>query len=400
MNKILKSLLRKKRRKESWFKYSMSVLHLWLGLLSSVVIFIVCITGSIYTFKNKIIDIYNYDKVYVSAENKPFLALDSIQAIFKEKELNISHVNLPYQANKSIIVSYESFDSLKAGSYYVNPYSGKILGSGDYSLNNFFTIILSLHRSLLIKNIGRDIVGVSILIFAFMLLSGFVLWLPKKWKQLKNALKIKWNAKFKKINNDIHVVFGFYFLIPLIFIGITGLYVSYPWVKSGLIVAMGGNPVLTANADEDTTKELSDNFARLLAEMLEKENEKESMKGEPEISLDSILNLANKELNYKAITSISLPNSEEPRYVVKKINRENWLRALLPDVISFDKKGNLKTVDLFKNKPLHKQFIEISLPLHTGEIMGWPSLIFYFIATIIGWLLPVTGFIIWWKKNL
>ncbi|MBL4560201.1 MAG: PepSY domain-containing protein [Labilibaculum sp.] len=400
MNKILKSLLRKKRRKESWFKYSMSVLHLWLGLLSSVVIFIVCITGSIYTFKNKIIDFYNYDKVYVSAENKPFLALDSIQAIFKEKELNISHVNLPYQANKSIIVSYESFDSLKAGSYYVNPYSGKILGSGDYSLNNFFSIILSLHRSLLIKNIGRDIVGVSILIFAFMLLSGFVLWLPKKWKQLKNVLNVKWKAKFKKINNDIHVVFGFYFLIPLIFISITGLYVSYPWVKSGLIVAMGGNPVLTANADEDTTKELSDNFARLLAEMLEKENEKESMKGEPEISLDSILNLANKELNYKAITSISLPNSEEPRYVVKKINRENWLRALLPDVISFDKKGNLKSVDLFKNKPLHKQFVEISLPLHTGEIMGWPSLIFYFIATIIGWLLPVTGFIIWWKKNL
>lgn len=400
MNKILKSLLRKKRRKESWFKYSMSVLHLWLGLLSSVVIFIVCITGSIYTFKNKIIDFYNYDKVYVSAENKPFLALDSIQAIFKEKELNISHVNLPYQANKSIIVSYESFDSLKAGSYYVNPYSGKILGSGDYSLNNFFSIILSLHRSLLIKNIGRDIVAISILIFAFMLLSGFVLWLPKKWKQLKNVLNVKWKAKFKKINNDIHVVFGFYFLIPLIFISITGLYVSYPWVKSGLIVAMGGNPVLTANADEDTTKELSDNFARLLAEMLEKENEKESMKGEPEISLDSILNLANKELNYKAITSISLPNSEEPRYVVKKINRENWLRALLPDVISFDKKGNLKSVDLFKNKPLHKQFVEISLPLHTGEIMGWPSLIFYFIATIIGWLLPVTGFIIWWKKNL
>jgi uncharacterized iron-regulated membrane protein len=398
MNKILKSLLRKKRRKESWFKYSMSVLHLWLGLLSSVVIFIVCITGSIYTFKNKIIDAYNYDKVYVYAENKPFLALDSIQAIFKEKELKINHLTLPNQANKSIIVSYESFDSLKAGSYYVNPYSGKILGSGDYSSNNFFSIVLSLHRSLLIKNIGRDIVGVSILIFAFMLLSGFVLWLPKKWKQLKNVLKIKWKAKFKKINNDIHIVFGFYFLIPLIFISITGLYVSYPWVKSGLIVAMGGNPVLTANADEDTTKELSDNFARLLAEMLEKENEKESMKGEPEISLDSILNLANKELNYKAITSISLPNSEEPRYVVKKINRENWLRALLPDVISFDKKGNFKTVDLFKNKPLHKQFVEISLPLHTGEIMGWPSLIFYFIATIIGWLLPVTGFIIWWKK--
>ena len=134
--------------------------------------------------------------------------------------------------------------------------------------------------------------------------------------------------------------------------------------------------------------------------MIEKEDEKITLKNEPLISLDSILNLADKNLNYKAITSISLPNDEEPRYIVKKINRENWLKALLPDIISFDKKGHLKSVDLFKDKPLNKQFVEISLPLHTGEIMGWPSLIFYFIATIIGCSLPITGFIIWWKKGV
>ena len=398
MRKILKSFLRKKRKKESWFKYIMSVLHLWLGLLSSIVVFVVCITGSLYTFKSKIIDAYNYDKVYIPSQNKPFLALDSIQQIFKEKNLKITHLSLSGESNKSISVSYESINKLQVGTYYVNPYSGKILGTGDYSLENFFGIILNLHRSLLINNIGKDIVGISILIFVFMLFSGFILWLPKQWKQLKNGLRLKWRAKFKRVNYDLHNVFGFYFLIPLLFIAITGLYVSYPWVKSSLIVVMGGTPVLSENSSENNTKELSDNFSKLLDEMMEKENEKITLKNEPLISLDSLVVLTDKKLNYKAITLIALPNNDEPRYIVKKINRENWLKALLPDIISFDKKGNLKTVSLFKDKPLNKQFVEISLPLHTGEIMGWPSLIFYFITTIIGCSLPITGFLIWWGK--
>ncbi|AOW20120.1 PepSY-associated TM helix domain-containing protein [Urechidicola croceus] len=396
--RLLNALLRKKRKKESWLKYIMSVLHLWLGLLSSIVIFIVCITGSIYTFKNKIIDAYNYDKVYVSEEDKPFLSLDKIRYIFKNKNLEITQITIPDTPNKSLHVSYKNLKTKNSGSYYVNPYSGKIIGSGDYSLENFFSIVLSLHRSLLIDNVGKQIVGVSILIFVFMLFSGLILWWPNKLKQIKQGLKVKWKAKFRRVNYDLHNVFGFYFLLPLLFISITGLYVSYPWVKSAIIVSLGGTPVLTAQASEETKAELSNAFNDILKEMVEKENEKSTLKEVKPVSIDSIIHLADMKLNYIGITTVKMPNEKDPRFTIKKINRENWLKALLPDIISFNKKGEIKRVELFKNKPLSKQFIEISLPLHTGEIMGWPSLIFYFIATLIGCSLPITGFLIWWGK--
>lgn len=396
---IAKSLLRSKRKKESWLKYIMSVLHLWLGLLSSIVIIIVCLTGSIYTFKNQIIDAYNHDKVYITPQYKPYRSLDSIQNSLKNRGLELTHITIPDSPKKSLKIVYDNGEKDILGSYYVNPYSGEILGTGDHSLERFFSVVLNLHKSLLLSGLGKQIVGASILIFVFMLFSGFILWLPKKWKQLKNGLKIKWNARFYRLNYDLHNVLGFYFMLLLFLISITGLYVSYPWVKSGLIVALGGNPVLTANADEATKEALSNDFQSLLEEMMEKENENSTLQDAKPASLDSIYKLSNEKLPYESITVIALPSKENSRFLVKKINRENWLKALLPDELSFSKTGELKKVNLFKDKPLNKQFVEISLPLHTGEILGWPSLIFYFLTTLVGTSLPITGFIIWWKKK-
>lgn len=377
----------------------MSVSHLWLGLLSSLVITTVCLTGSIYTFKDKIIDVYNYNKVYVSKQATPRLSCDSISSILYSKGYEITSITIPSAPDKSYKVGYSTLASNKLGNFYINPYSGVILGTGDYSLDGFFDIILNLHRSLLISGIGKDIVGISILMFVFMLISGLVLWWPKKWKALKNSLKIKWKARFYRLNYDLHNTLGFYSFLVLLFIAITGLYVSYGWVKSGLIVAMGGQPVLTKETSKEAQEEITSSFDDMLKEMLAVEAEKENRKNTAQVSLNKIIQLTNQKLPYSAITFIALPTEKTPYFIVKKINRENWLGALLPDIIQFNTKGELKKLELFSDKPLNKQFVAISLPLHTGEILGWPSLILYFIVSLVGCSLPITGFIIWWKKQ-
>ena len=66
--------------------------------------------------------------------------------------------------------------------------------------------------------------------------------------------------------------------------------------------------------------------------------------------------------------------------------------------VTFDKNGELKTKDLFLDKPLNEQFTALVKPLHTGEIMGLPSIILYFIVCLIGCSLPVTGIVIWWHR--
>lgn len=387
---IFKTLfIRKKLKDQSWFRYIMLLLHLWLGLLSSVVICIVCLTGSIYAFKNQITDLYNYDKVFVNTP-KTEINIDDIQHHFAKQDKKITQLFIPKNSQRNWILSYTDSQNTTHSTYF-NPYTLQELGVGKDNLNAFFQTILGLHRNLLLGDVGRQIVGASVLILVLMIISGVVIWIPKKLSLLKQHLSIKTDAKFPRINYDFHRAFGIFFAIPLLFIAITGLYITYPWVKNGLIISLGGTSIHNIS-----TQNNDDDFEKLMSDMLSRQDEKNTQ--ETETTLDEILTKTQQHLPYEGDLNIKMPNGENPRFDIVKINSENWLTALLPDEISFDKQGELKSKNLFLEKPLHQQFTALARPLHTGEIMGLPSIIFYFFTSLVGFLLPITGIIMWWNR--
>lgn len=369
----------------------MWIIHLWLGLLSSIIVFVMCLTGCLYAFKNQIIDLYNRDKVYISAGPGTSQSPDRIQAALLKEGKELTAMLIPESKSRSYVVSYRE-NNLDKSSYY-NPYTGKILGQADTGANRFFEIVLDIHRNLMMGNAGRQIVGASVLIFCLLLISGLILWLPKKLKFLKQGLTVKFKAKFQRVNYDLHNTLGFYTFLMLFFIAVTGLYVTYPWVKNALIISLGGSSI-----NQIAEEKNDDAFGGLLEDMLQKQDEKKDLKNTASASIDKILELADKQLPYTAVTSIELPNKENPRYVVIKTNTQNFLGMMLPDEVTFDKTGVFKTKELFSDQPLNKQFTALAKPLHTGEIMGLPSIILYFIVSLIGSSLPVTGFLIWWHR--
>ena len=391
--KLLKSIFRKRRKNETFFKYLIWISHFWLGLLSSIVVFVVCFTGCLYAFKNQITEIYNRDKVFVEkVSNAKKFSADDVQNQFLKNHKKITALTVSNDEGRSVSVSYE--ENGVAQTTFFNQYTGEELGAVDTSLNVFFETVLDLHKNLLMGNVGRQILGAGVLIFVFLLFSGFVLWLPKRIRNLKQSLTVKWNARFQRLNYDLHNTLGFYTFLLLFFIAITGLYVTYPWVKNILIVSLGGESISSINAEN---KDSDDAFAGLISDMIQKQNEKKEEQ-KVKISLDEILKKADDILPYKAVTTIELPNKENPRFVVSKINNTHFLGMMLPDEVTFDKNGELKTKDLFLDKPLNEQFTALVKPLHTGEIMGLPSIILYFIVCLIGCSLPVTGIVIWWHR--
>src|SRR5690606_33883343 len=90
--------------------------------------------------------------------------------------------------------------------------------------------------------VGQLIVGCSTLIFLLLCLSGLVLWWPKKWgrKQMKRLFTIKWKASFKRLNYDLHNVWGFYIVIPALVLGTTGLVYSFSWFDQALSYSFSG----------------------------------------------------------------------------------------------------------------------------------------------------------------
>ncbi|AZA79039.1 PepSY domain-containing protein [Chryseobacterium sp. G0186] len=393
MKTLLKSLYRKRRKNESIIKYLMWIIHLWLGLLSSIIVFVMCITGCVYAFKNQITDFNNRDKVYISSSSGQVKNPDQIQAELLKHNKELTSLLIPDDSGRSYVVSYRE-NQLDKSTYY-NQYTGEILGQPNVGSSRFFEVVLDLHRNLMMGNVGRQILGAGVLMFCVLLISGLILWMPKKLKFLKQGLTVMLKAKFQRLNYDLHNTLGFYIFLMLFFIAVTGLYVTYPWVKNGLIVSLGGSSIDNISKDQDSG---DDPFGGLLEDMLQKQDEKKNLKNSALASIDKILKLSDQHLPYTATTSIELPNKENPRYVVIKTNTQNFLGMMLPDEITFDKTGVFKTKELFSDKPLNKQFTALAKPLHTGEIMGLPSIILYFILSLIGCSLPVTGFLIWWHR--
>jgi len=393
MRLLFKSLYRKRRKNESVTKYLMWIIHLWLGLLSSAVVFVMCLTGCLYAFKNQINDFSNRDKIYISQGSGAVMNPDLIQAELLKQNKELTSLMIPDDNGKSYVIGYRE-NNLDKSTYY-NQYTGEILGQPNVSSTQFFETVLDLHRNLMMGNVGRQIVGASVLIFCILLISGLILWLPKKLKFLKQGLTVMFKAKFQRVNYDLHNTLGFYTFLMLFFIAVTGLYVTYPWVKNGLIVSLGGSSIDAISKDKDNE---DDPFGGLLEDMLQKQDEKKNFKNVTSASVDKIVKLADHHLPYHAVTSIELPNKENPRYVVIKTNRQNLLGMMFPDEVTFDKTGVFKTKESFSYKPLNKQFTALAKPLHTGEIMGLPSIILYFIVSLIGCSLPVTGLLIWWHK--
>ena len=392
MSKLRKILLRKRRKKESRFHHLMGILHLWMGLLSSVVIMTVCFSGCLYAFKNQISDWTNREKVFITPENTVKRKPDLIVTEFQKKGQELTAITIPESSSRSYVISYRK-SGLEYSTFY-NPYNGTQLGAPDVSTSRFFDVVLDLHRNLLLGTIGRQINGSAVLTFCFLLFSGGILWIPKKWKHLKQALTVKFRARFHRLNYDFHTTLGFYTMLMLFFMAVTGLYITYPWVKNILIVSLGGEPVSkTATVSEEDKNA----FGTLFEDMLSRQNEKKTNDGQI-ASLGKILQETGKILPYPGATTIEFPNKENPRFTVTKMNTSNMLGAMLPDEITFDRQGSLKSTELFSDKPLNKQFTSLAKPLHTGEILGLKSIIFYFLICLIGVSLPVTGFLIWWHK--
>lgn len=374
----------------------MGLMHLWLGLLSMLVVVVVCFSGAMYSFKNQVSDLINKDAVFTSRVDGKWINAGDLEQKLQGEGKELLSIVVPENTKRTYFVTYSV--GSKEVSSYVDPYTGKELGGPKDGGEKFFAWVLDLHRNLLMGETGRQINGIGILIFCFLLFSGIVLWFPIKRKHLKAALTIKWNAKFQRVNYDLHNTLGFYSCVLLFFIAVTGLYVTYPWMKNLLITSLGGDPIAVMASTQE--KENGDDaFSALLSDMMERQDEKGAAAEEKKLAtLGYILDASQKNLPYYGQVSIQFPTKDNPRFEVVKINTDNFLGLILPDKLSFDRLGELKLKERFSEKPLSEQFTALYKPLHTGEIFGLKGIILYFIITLIGFSLPITGFIFWWNR--
>ncbi len=374
------------------FKAIAAWLHLWVGLVTGLVVVVISVTGCIQVFDEELFEAFHHDLITVTptGPTKPVAELMQAaqQAVGSNKpitdvrvnEAGKSYVFTASKINKREKMTLSYFSQFKyRDDIYVNPYTGKVLGIIDVRYD-FFNVTEQLHRQLLlVKPVGSVVVGVCILLFLLMMVTGFVLWLPKNYRQLKQNISVKWGAKWKRVNYDMHNSFGFWVLPVAIIIAITGLTWSFKWWEKGIYKAFGSaKPVVLLRQAPLVNK--ADTLGNHLNQI--EYTIKQKVKN-----------------NYIAI-GLNLPDKGGNvlmAYVYHRHRTDGWRNL---SYYYFDTRtGQLFDQLEHAKKPLGLKWRNSNKDIHTGRIYGLPTQILAFLASLVCASLPITGFLIWWGKR-
>jgi uncharacterized iron-regulated membrane protein len=354
--------------------------HLILGLISGVIVFIVAITGCFYAFKAEIQEIsqpYRDVPVQQSAFLSPSNLID--RARDKVPGRNLRTIIYGEQNDAVEVVFYESKPLFYKG-VFMNPYSGEVLKVKNYKQDFFYIVFLGHFQLWLPRSIGKPIVSTAVLIFVVLLITGIVLWWPKKREERKRFL-IQWKAPWKRRIFDMHSVLGFYAHILLLIIALTGLVWGFQWFAEAIYSTTGGKKELSFTVPKsDTTG---------------------TAKSESVEPVDYVWQQMNTEYPEAEEIAIYMPGADYAVFAYANPDKGTKWKS---EYRYFDK-HTLEEIEVKtiwgKNDEatVADKIRRMNYDIHTGAIGGLPGKILAFLASLVAASLPVTGFLLWWKKR-
>lgn len=385
--------VRPKKQTKSRFRRITDWMHLWLGMVSGIIVFVVAVTGCLFAFQVEITNWIDRDKLYVeTTETSHALSLTVIQknaqaalapgrqidAITSYADKNRAWEAITYKAGNPKDLFY--FDTI---AYYdlllINPYTGKVVSIEDYKYN-FFNIVKAVHWSLLLNDTyGQQIVGYSTLIFVVLLITGMIMWWPKKWNKANRdkSFKIKWNAKFKRVNYDLHNVAGFYALLITLVLSLTGLVWAFEWFQKGvyIVASQSTTPLEYKNMTSDSTQTAIPNDPLELA-----------FRETKRLIPNAIRYSISPAQGNTGVIYATAYHGKEIYYDFDGLQFDRYTGKLLY------RKNNAE-------KNAGEKLIGMNYDIHVGAILGLPGKILAFLGSLIAASLPVTGFLIWLGKK-
>lgn len=385
-----------KPKKKNTFKKNVSKLHLWLGLTVGFFVLIISITGALYVFKDEIQNVLRKDYIHHNEQNisqKKILPLkileQKVEAQTNEKypfhwaeiplDKTKSYKFFYYERNPNAWNYFDEFVIYKTA--YVNPFTGKVLALEDEK-NGFFNIIKFIHWSFLLKSDwGTYIVGIPVLIFLIMLISGIILWWPKNKKARKQRFWFQWkNIKsWRRKNYDLHSILGFYASFFALILTLTGLFYAFFFVQAALYYAFSGGETKYPDFSNIKTKA-----------PIELRNSG---------TLDKIA--ANVEKLYPSASAYSLDfgyehldDHEHPNYEVY-VKQLDYSYHINHQVIFDENSGEVLFNRSHQKKNFGEKFVAANYDIHVGAILGIWGKILAFIVSLICASLPITGFLVW-----
>jgi uncharacterized iron-regulated membrane protein len=206
--------------------------HLWAGLILALPFILLGISGSILMFQP---EVPRWSLPHASAVGEH----QSLEAIVGAARAALpgaraTRLTLPDAPGEPATIRFNPTEAQDAENYrgdlvFVDPVSLQILGTIERPRNpEIFNFMRTLHATLYVRTMSdRSFVGWMGIALIVMCITGLILWWPKKGRGL-SALGVSQGARGFRLFHDLHAAFGFWSLIVLLVVSVSGLYLAFP----------------------------------------------------------------------------------------------------------------------------------------------------------------------------
>lgn len=369
--------------KNLWFQ-----LHWLLGIVASVVLAIVGITGGMLSFETEILRWLNPGVMTVAVQAPAVLdppaLLARVQTAAPERRVTAIIVSgIPGEAAR--VTFAPAGGSGRGETRYADPYSGTLLGMPRGQ--EFFRTTMRIHRWLAIDDPGKHIVGASTIALVVLSLTGLYLRWPRRPLDWRAWLHVDFSRRGRNLLWDLHSVAGTIAVVPYVVMGLTGLYWSYDWYRAALFDLAGmPRPGGERSGGPPSQQPNPQRAERRPAAV-------------PTISIDAAWSTFRREVQGYRVANLRLPaRPGQPLQIVYQTADAPHERANNTLVLDMPV-GTVREHRLYAALPLPQKLVVSIFALHSGSFFGIGGVVLFMLASLAMPLFAVTGWMLYLDRR-
>jgi uncharacterized iron-regulated membrane protein len=356
-----------------WVRRMLFQIHLWAGILLSVYMAVIGLTGSILVFEDELTSL----TLPTGSGKASAKAADSVQDIVHAAEqsspgercffLSFPEEHAPF---------YRAWMRDAAGGQHVLliDSAGIIIQRGSRS---WIEWVHDLHVYLLLGPRGLTVNGIGASALLLLSATGIALWWPglARWWR---GLVVRTSANWRRVNFDLHSAVGFWTLLIALWWAVSGIYFAWPT-----------------------------QFARALGSVVRIEGMRapvvaeEAVRKDRALSLQAMVDLARRSTRGGTVSGIALPIAATGNVIVY-VDRGRPGDFSHRDIHYFGASSGklLATWHYGENRTAGDWILWAMHPLHFGTVWGMAAKVMWSLLGLSLPVLSVTGLLMYWNRRL
>jgi uncharacterized iron-regulated membrane protein len=385
--------------------------HFYAGLFVIPFLLMLSLTGIIYLFKPQLDTVMYRNLLFVQPESS---AVSYVQQVEMAQQAypggTVTKVVPQAAPDRSTEIQLTANEQKLA--VFVNPYTGKVLGDRNEE-QNLQAIARKIHGELMIGKMGDYLVELASCWALVLLITGLFLWLPRKEFKIAGTLIPRlWSQNKRIFWRDLHAVPGFYGLLLIGFLVLTGLPWSGFWGETFANVwnrfpaemwnEVPKSTVLTGALNQQGAQVVPWAVEKMPMPLSNQQPDHQHHGGAVvpgtvagAVTLDSVIALA--EANHAPPEySVTLPEGETGVYTIAATPGD-VTREMTMHVDQYS--GKVLADVRWDDYNLVPRAVEWGIAVHMGKNFGFANQLLMLVACLIVIVLCVSGFVLWWRRR-